>query len=60
MIPIKKLKHLTMFYDLEHRQVLIEKDKIYFTIENNELYPIKRGLESAAQRFWRKKVKGVK
>ena len=56
MIPIKTLKHFTMFYDPDSKQVLIEKDKVYFAIEKNEVFPILRGLVSAVQRFHRKKI----
>jgi hypothetical protein len=56
MIPIKTLKHFSMSYDPDNKQVLIEKDKIFFTIEKNEIFPVLRGLVSAVQRFHRKKV----
>ena len=55
MIPIKTLKHFTMVYDPISKQVLIEKDKIYFAIEKNEIFPVIRGLISATQRFYRRK-----
>lgn len=55
MIQIKKLKGFTMMFDPEHHQVLIEKDKVYFTIEKNEIFPICRGIFSVIQKFWRRK-----
>jgi len=55
MIPIKTLKHFTMLFDPDSKQVLIEKDKIYFAIEKNEIFPVIRGLISATQRFYRRK-----
>jgi hypothetical protein len=57
LVPIKTLKKLKMLYDLDNHQVLIEKDKIYFTIEKNEIFPVIRGLVSCVQRYWRRKIK---
>jgi hypothetical protein len=57
LVPIKTLKKFTMYYDVLNHQVLIEKDKIFFTIEKNEIFPVLRGLVSAIQRYHRRKVK---
>jgi len=55
LIPVKTLKHFSMFYDKVNKQVLIEKDKVTFAIEKNEVFPVLRGLVSATQRFYRRK-----
>lgn len=60
LIPIKKLKHFSMYYDFTNQQILIEKEKVYFTIERGEIFPVLRGLISATQRFYRKNVKHKK
>ena len=57
LVPIKELKHFSMFYDLNNKQVLIEKDRVFFTIEKNEIFPVMRGLISATQKYWRRKLK---
>lgn len=44
-----------MYYDPANKQILIEKDKIYFVIEKNEAFPIMRGVFSAIQRFYRRR-----
>ena len=56
LIPIKTLKHFTMFYDLTNSQVLIKRQD-FLTIEKNEIFPVMRGLVSAIQRFYRKHAK---
>jgi hypothetical protein len=54
LIQIKRLKKFTMYFDVVNKQVLIEKDKVFFTIEKNEIFPVLRGIVSSTQRFWRK------
>jgi hypothetical protein len=60
LIQIKRLKKFTMYFDVVNKQVLIEKDKVFFTIEKNEIFPVLRGLVSAIQRFHRKHEKTVR
>ena len=57
LIPIKKIKSLQMSYDPIAREVYIQFGKVYFTLKKNEIFPVKRGLESCVQRFWRRKIK---
>jgi len=59
LVPIKTLKKFVMYFDLTNHQILIEKDKVFFTIEKNEIFPVMRGLISAIQRYHRKKIKNA-
>ena len=57
LISIKTLKGLRMYYDVDNKEVLIEKDGIFFSIKKNEIFPVVRGMVSAIQRFYRKHIK---
>ncbi len=64
LIEIKKTKSLTMLYDTEAKGVrLFFQDGAIvmndFFIPMSKIFQVKRGLESAVQKFYRKHSKNV-
>ena len=55
IVKVKKTKTLKMYYDTENKEILFEKDGIYFSLKRNEIFPALRGIISAIQRFYRRK-----
>jgi len=55
LIQVKQTKSLRMYYDLENKELLFEKDGVFFTLKKNEIFPALRGIISTVQRFYRKK-----
>jgi len=55
LIKVKQTKSLRMYYDFENRELLFEKDKVFFTLKKNEIFPALRGIISTIQRFYRRK-----
>jgi hypothetical protein len=54
LIQIKKIKSLAIYFDMKSRELLIEKDKVFFTLKRNEIFPVLRGIIGAVQRFYRR------
>jgi len=55
-IQVKQTKNLRMYYDPENKELLFEKDNVFFTLKRNEIFPALRGIVSSIQRFYRKEV----
>jgi hypothetical protein len=56
LIQVKSTKNLKMYYDIINHELLFEKDNVFFSLSKNEIYPALRGMVSALQRFYRKKI----
>jgi hypothetical protein len=53
---IKKLKNLTILWDEVNKQLVFEREKFWFVLHKNELFPTQRALTRVEQRgFYRKK-----
>jgi hypothetical protein len=57
LIQVKQTKSLRMYYDLENKELLFEKDNVFFTLKKNEVFPVLRGIISCVQRFYRREVR---
>lgn len=59
LVEFKRLKNLTYHWDKENKELLFERDKRFFAIYKNEIFPTIRALTSATQRFrnWKRKKK---
>lgn len=56
LIPVKLLKNLSIYWDEENREVVFERDKIFFTLKKGEFYPAQRAFTRIQQRgFYRRK-----